>query len=156
MFFLFNIAGKASHWFECPKTMGLALDAHVRVPTPKCCVTGRLGIMLLSYCSCLWWVSLLVHGFCLSGWPFIATFSPLFQLLAKPPIIQGQDCNIDAWWNYRLYANDLNVFELQKNHWRRRCCFEYLSCFFFQEQFWCPYDFYFYGVLSLDIPVKFR
>jgi hypothetical protein len=36
MFFLFNIAGKESHWFECPKTMGLALDAHVRVPTPKC------------------------------------------------------------------------------------------------------------------------
>jgi len=36
MFFLFNRAGKESHWFECPKTMGLALDAHIRVPTPKC------------------------------------------------------------------------------------------------------------------------
>jgi len=103
MLFLFNRAGRENHWFDRKMSknhefgLSCALDAYVCVPSPKCCVTGRHASVLkhVTFFLCLssMGFSLLVHGFCLSGWWWwwlgihcclFTVLLRLFQLVDKP------------------------------------------------------------------------
>jgi hypothetical protein len=61
MLFLFNRAGRESHWFDRKMSknhefgLSCALDAYVCVPSPKCCVTGRHASVLkhVTFLLCL-------------------------------------------------------------------------------------------------------